>query len=309
MSCNEEKFTLGVRNIILGVDTKQKTCIKVKADVGGDKAGKAFVFHKPVTQEKHVVWLDNGSAVAPTIPNATLHPVVYVDNDSKNVLAGKIATVLDGLALVDSAVATGAEIEMIFADPGYAYECRDALDPAVKTGFKFYVSQFGRVQEDLGPTNGDVVFTSEEMTKEITAPQTGDFILGEIRRGSKIGVKFELKETAEAQIRRAINFYGSTFVTDDAASEVISGHGSSNLFKSTTDVATQLILRAPEYAEANDSSDDFTVLKARLKLGEVTFSSENELSLPVSAVGYLDKSKASMANLWSYGSADKIPSV
>lgn len=307
MSCLTNTYNLGVRAILLGADRAQKTCIFTKADVSSSLNSKYFVMHEPVTQLKHYFYFDvAGAGVDPLIPNATGHAVAIAANASKNAVATALAGVINPLTWAN-AVAMNNEVEVTFVTNGYAYESRDALAAAGKTKFDIKVAQFGSVEEDLGATNGDITFTVEEQVKEIKAPQTGDFVIGEIRRGASVTVAFELKDTAQGSIRRALNFYGSTIVTDDAASEVISGYGSDNLFKSTEDVAAKLVLRPIDKAEDADASEDFTLHKAKLKLGEITFSSENELVLPIEAVGYLDTTKSGFANLFSYGNGAALP--
>jgi hypothetical protein len=309
MSCQTQNFQLGVRNIIIGENRPQVFCIVTKKDVSGSLAGKYFVFHEPVTQAKHYVWLnvtgDPGS-VDPAIPNATAHQVTLAANDTAAAVATKIATVLAGLTFINSAVATGNHIEVKFQANGYAYEARDALIAAKKTGFQITVSKFGSVQADAGPTQGDITLSIEHKFTDITSPQTGDFILGQIRRGVTVSMSFELKSTAEAQIRDALNYYGGTYVTDDADSAVLSGYGSKNIFKSFDDVTVPVILREPALAAENDPSRDLTLVKAKVALGEITFSAESELVLPVEVTGYLDQSKFSGLNLLKFGDSTKL---
>lgn len=309
MACNTSTYNLGIRNILLGSDRPQKTCIYTKADVGGSLNDKYFVMHEPVTQAKHVFWFNvDAFGADPAIPNSTSHVIALSSGASKNTVASATNTVINGLAWANSTV-SGNEIEVEFVSDGYAYEARDALNSLVKTGFNIVVAQFGSVKFDAGATNGDITFTIEEQTKEIKSPQTGDFLLAEIRRGASVSVSFELKDTSQGSIRRALNFYGQTIVTDDAASEVITGYGSGNLFKSTDDVADQVVLRPTDKASDNDSSEDFTIHKSKLKLGELTMSAENELVLPIEVMGYLDTSKSGFANLFSYGNGSALPSV
>jgi hypothetical protein len=306
MACNTQQFTLGIRNVIIGETSKQLSCITAKADVSGSLGGKYFVVHEPVTQIKHVFWFSNGTASAPVVPGATIHAIVYTNNASAQTLAGLIATALNAESWVGTATASGTHVDFDMAVNGYAYAIRDALQAGKKCSFKFVVDKFGRVQADAGPTNGDITVTLEEQVSEVTSPQTGDFLLGEIRRGVRVSMAFELKDSSEEKIRDAINYYGNTYVADDSSEAVLSGFGASNLFKSTEDVATQVILRTPEAAENNDPSQDFTVHKAKLKLGELTLSGENEFVLPIEVVAYLDKTKFSGLNLFSYGDASKI---
>lgn len=309
MACNTSTYNLGIRNILLGSDRPQKTCILTKADVGGSLNNKYFVMHEPVSQNKHVFWYNVDSFGAdPAIPNSTSHVIALSSGASKNDVASATNAVINALSWVNSTV-MGNEIECVMVANGYAYEARDALNSLVRTGFNIVVSQFGSVQFDAGATNGDITFTIEEQTKEIKSPQTGDFLLAEIRRGASVSVSFELKDTSKESIRRALNFYGQTIVTDDAASEVITGYGSNNLFKSTDDVADQIVLRPTDKASDSDPSEDFTVHKSKLKLGELTMSAENELVLPIEVMGYLDTSKSGFANLFSYGDGSALPNA
>lgn len=310
MACNTSQYNLGIRNIILGKDRPQKTCIYTKADVSGSLNNKYFIMHEPITNDKHYFWFNVGSAgLDPMVPNALGHVVAIANNATKEVVASTLQTVFTTLLWVSASYAGGNEVECEMAVNGYAYEARDALASADKTGFNIIVSQFGSVQFDAGATNGDITFTVEEQTKEIKSPQTGDFLLAEIRRGASVSVSFELKDTSMASIRRALNFYGQTIVTDDLASEVITGYGSGNLFKSTDDVADQVILRPTDKANDSDASEDFTIHKAKLKLGELTMSAENELVLPIEVMGYLDTSKSGFANLFSYGVGSALPNA
>jgi len=307
MACNSSTYNLGIRNILLGSDRPQKTCIFTKADVSSSLQNKYFVMHEPVTQTKHYFWFNVATAgVDPAVQNATGHAIAIAANASKNAVATAVQGVIDALAWATATV-TDNEVEVMMVANGYAYEARDAIATLSKTAFNINVAQFGSVQFDAGATNGDITFTVEEQTKEIKSPQTGDFLLAEIRRGASIGASFELKDTSSDSIRRALNFYGQTIVTDDAASEVITGYGSNNLFKSTDDVADQVILRPTDKAADADSSEDFTIHKSKLKLGELTMSAENELVLPIEVMGYLDTSKSGFANLFSYGNGSALP--
>ncbi len=307
MGCNTSTYNLGIRNILLGKDRPQKTCILTKADVDSSLQNKFFVMHAPVTQAKHYFWFNVATlGVDPNVPNATGHEVAIAEDATKNQVATALSTIIDALADFESTVSEN-EVEVLMVDDGYAYEGRDALAAANKTGFNITVAQFGSVQFDAGATNGDIKFKVEEKTKEIKSPQTGDFLLAEIRRGAAVTASFELKDTSKDSIRRALNFYGQTVVTDDAASETITGYGSNNLFKSTDDVADQIILRPTDKAADADASEDFTIHKSKLKLGELTMSGENELVLPIDVMGYLDLSKSGFANLFSYGDGSALP--
>ena len=302
MACNVQTRNLGPRNILLGKDTYQTFCITAKADVASSLQNAFFVIHEPVTQTKHYFWFNVATlGTDPAVPNATGHAIAIAANATAIAVASAAAAVIDALTWV-SATATADHIDCAMTTTyGYAYECRDSTVDANKTEFTFVVTKFGSTQVDLGGTEGDVSMSLEEQNVEIKTPQTGNFILGEIRQGATLGVSFSLQDTSVAAIRRVMNFYGGTIVPDNGSGKVLSGYGNVNLFKSTDDVATQLILRPSALASIPDASEDFTLPKAKLKLGELTFSAENILVLPVDAVAYLDTTDNKYLNFFSYG--------
>ena len=306
MSCNTQTRNLGPRNILLGKDTYQAGCITTVADVASSLQNKYFVMHEPVTQVKHYFWFNVATlGVDPAVPNATGHAIAISSGATASAVASAAQAVIDALSWVGATVDSN-HITITYTTYGYAYEMRDAIATGDKTGFTFNTSKFGMTQVDLGGTEGDVVMTVEEQNVEVKSPQTGNFVTAEIRQGATLSVSFSLQDTSVASIRRAMNFYGSTVVPDNGSGAVLSGYGSGNLFKSTDDVATQLILRPSSLAGIPDKSQDFTMPKAKLKLGELTFSAENILVLPIEAVAYLDTSDNSFMNFFSYGDKSSL---
>lgn len=305
MACNVQTRNLGPRNILLGKDAPQEFCLTVKPDVSGSLENKFFVIHEPVTQAKHYFYYQVGGsgAVDPAVPNATGHMIDVATNATASAVATATQAVLDALTWLTATVPSGMpdHVDCVMVANGYAYECRDAIASGSKTAFTFTVIKFGSLQVDLGGTEGDVSFTVEEQNVEIKTPQTGNFVLGEIRQGATLSVSFSLQDTSVESIRRVMNFYGGTIVPDNGSGKTLSGYGSGNLFKSTDDIAQQLILRPSNLAGIPDASQDFTLPKAKLKLGELTFSAENILVLPVEAVAYLDTSDNGYLNFFSYG--------
>lgn len=301
MSCNTQTKNLGPRNILLGKATMQEGCITVKADVSASLQNKYFVLHEPVTQVKHYFWFNVATlGTDPAVPNATGHAIAIASGATAVQVATAVDGVINPLTWISSS-ASGAEVTYSYVAAGYAYEGRDSTDALSKTAFTFVTSKFGSTQIDLGGTEGDVVMTVEEQNLEIKTPQTGNFVTGEIRQGATLSLSFSLQDTSEASIRRAMNFYGSSIVPDNGSGKTLSGYGSSNLFKSTDDVATQCILRPSSLAGIPDASQDFTLPKCKVKLGALTFSAENILVLPLEVTAYLDTTDNSFLNFFSYG--------
>jgi hypothetical protein len=294
----------------LGKDTYQNFCISTKADVSGSLENKFFVIHEPLTQAKHYFYYQVGGsgAVDPAVPNATGHMIDVATNATASAVATATTAVLDALTWLGATVdpTKPDHIECIMTAYGAAYEARDAIAALAKTAFTFTMVKFGSTQIDLGGTEGDITFSVEEQNVEIKTPQTGNFVLGEIRQGATLSASFSLQDSSVASIRRVMNFYGSTIVPDNGSGQVISGYGSSNLFKSTEDIAQQLIFRPSNLAGIPDRSQDFTMPKAKLKLGELTFSGENIFVLPVEAMAYLDTTDNGYLNFFSYGDKSSL---
>lgn len=305
MACNTQRFKLDIRNILLGKQTKHETCITTKA--GTSLGGKFWVFHEPNTQAKRYVWYNTGTSVDPAVPGATGVEVDILVGDSAAQVATKTATALSALTgVVDSAVATGNEIKLVMAVAGPCFPSRDALATAAKTGFAIATRKQGWVQVDLGPTNGDITLTLEESLQDVTSPQTGDFLLAQIRRGFTGSAEFELKDVSAAQLQRLLLFSGEVFITDDADQKIIGGLGQSKLFTSKEDAATQLVFRPSNKVADADPSEDITMPFAVLSLGELVFSAENEAVYPVTATPYLKEGMDPKANFLIFGDAAKV---
>lgn len=302
MACNVSTRNLGPRNVLLGKNTLQTFCLTAKADVSSSLNNTYFVIHEAVTQTKHYFWFNVATTgVDPVVPNATAHPIPIAVGASASAVATAIASVVDPLTWV-SAVATADHVDFaMVAAMGYAFPIRDSTVTANKTLMTFVVVKYGSIQADLGGTEGDVKMKLTEKNVDVKAPQTGNFVTSQIRQGIEATVSFSLQDTSVASIRRVLNFYGSTLVPDNGSGKVLTGYGSDNLFKSTDDVTTQLILRPSTLAANSDGSEDLTFPKVKATLGELTFSADNLFILPVECTAYLDSSDNASLNFMSYG--------
>ena len=307
MSCSTQTYNLGPRTILLGKNTYQAGCITTKADVSQSLENKYFVMHEPVTQAKHYFYYQVGGSGAtdPAVPGATGHIIDVATNATATAVATATASVIDALSWV-AATSSGAHITITYTTYGYAYEMRDSTSALAKTSFTFNTTTFGQTQVDLGATEGDVSFSKEENLFDVTDSRFGDYIIDQLRRGVVITFGFSLKDSSVSMLRKMFNFYGSTLVPDVADATPITGFGTNNIFKSVTDVATQLILRPVDLATSTDASEDLTMPKAYLKLGELAFSSDNLLVLPVEATGLLDSSKNDFISYAGYGNYNQI---
>jgi hypothetical protein len=296
MSCEVSKFQLGIRDVWIGVNTKQKYCILCKADVAGSLNNKFIVGHL-TTGVKHVFWFDvDNTGTAPTgFPvSVVLHEVDIASNATAGAVATALQTAINAVSGFTATISPddGTHIEVELDAFGFAYGFRDAdpiARPTSQTGFTFVKVRQGWVPTNLGPTDGDITLSKTMETLDITSPQTGAYVLDQLRRGQTATASFGLKDTSKASLVRVLSFDGDAYVSDDTDAQVLITQGSNKLFTSSLDSATVLSFRDP----SGDESKDFHLMKAKLQLNELTFTAESELVLPVTATAYLDETAAS----------------
>lgn len=306
MSCSTQTYNLGPRTILLGKDTYQAGCITTKADVAASLQNKYIVLHEPVTQVKHYFWFNVATlGTDPAVPDATGHAVAISSGATASAVATALAAAIDALSWV-AATASINHISVTYTTYGYAYEMRDSTQSANKTTFTVQTGTFGMTQADLGATDGAVSFTKEETLFDVPDSRYGDFIVDQLRKGIKATFGFSLKDSSVSMIRKMLANYGSIIVPDVASATPIAGFGTNNIFKSIQDIANQLILRPVNLASNSDPSEDLTMPRAYLKLGELSFDSDNLLVLKVEATGLLDSSKNEFINYLGYGSYNQI---
>lgn len=311
MSCQVSQFKLGVRDVFFGTAKPQKNCILTKADVAGSLNNKFFVIHNnDQAKTKNVFWYNvNAAGTAPTgFPASTvLHEVELATNATAGAVATATRAVINALAWInaDISAADATHIETVHVTNGETFFARDAIRAGAETGFSFVNVQQGRVHRNLGVTNGDTTLSVELDELLITSPQTGAYPLSAIRRGMTATASFELKDTSQSSFLRVVDMDGSSYVTDDADARIIMGYGEKKLFTSSDDVADTLSFKDP----SGDANSDIHLVKAKLKLGELTFSAENEFVLPIEADGFLDQSLGKSANFLMIGDLSKIKTV
>jgi len=309
MGCTVTPYTLGVRNVLFGTAKPQKSCILTVADVAASLNDKYFIIHQAnVAKTKHYFWFNVAAGgTDPAVPNATGHEIAIASGATAGAVATAANSVINALAWVNSVISStdATHIEVTLVDNGETWWARDAWQTADQTGFSFVNVQKGRVQKDLGVTNGDTTLSVELDEITITGPQTGAYPLASIRRGQTASASFELKDTSQESTLRIVEMDGFALVTDDSDSKLIAGYGQRQLFTSSDDVADTLTFADPN----GDKTKDISLVKAKLNLGELTFSAESEFVLPVSAQCYLDQSLNKNFNFLYFGDLSKLKTV
>lgn len=305
MSCQQQTFT--IRNVAayFGSNKKQKFCITTKADVSSSLQNKFIVIHVPVTNAKHYFWFDVGGAgVDPAVPNATGHEVSISANATAAAVASALQAVINPLTWINATV-SGTNVACEMVDNGYAYAARDAIKTASKTGFKVEIAQYGRTQADLGPTE-EISVGLEESFIDVTTPQTGAYVLDQLRTGLSATFSFNLRDTSPARLQQALGFSGTIIVSDDADSKTIVGYGSGNLFTSGLDVADAFVLRPIKNVETAIPDEDLTFQKARIRVTEIPTNTGELSTIGVEVTAFLDQSKSGLGDFFAYGDASKF---
>lgn len=309
MGCQVTDYQIGVRDVYFGTNIYQQSCILTVADVSASLNNKYFIIHQAnAAKTKHVFWFNVASGgTAPTgLGTVTLHEIAIASGATAAAVATAANSVINALTWCNSVISSDdpTHIEVTMTEYGETWWARDTKNSGSKTGFTFVNVRMGRVQQNLGVTNGDTVLTKEIDQLIITGPQTGAYPLAAINRGMTGSATFELKTTSKEMFAKIIGMDGQCYTTDDADQKLICGYGSENLFKSSDVVVDVLSLKDPNGIVDND----IHLMKCKLTLGDLTFSGESELVLPVSAEGYLDTTLDSAANFIMKGDLAKLKS-
>lgn len=295
-----ENVKIRPMNVLIGDDISQVQKITCVADVEGSLAGKYFIFHEP-SGAGHYVWFDDGVADDPEPEGTwTAHPVVYVQEDSASVLAGKITAVLAALTTKFTAVAAGKVITLTCVAKGYAQPARDAVG-AGACSFGFKISTLGFLKTSAGNINGDIEVSGFSVTKaEIKTHATGATVQGEIVTGyNKPTIKMSFYDFAKENIKRALILAGGQTITPEGedAAELI-GYGPTNVGGQSPRVKLTL---HPCDLDDSDKSEDWTIWAGSFDLDSFKFSGENFSEIPVTVNIYPDTTKPKMLQFLAIG--------
>ena len=285
--------------VTFGEDVIQSELITCVADVSSSLNSQYFVFYA-VNGTRHYAWYDvAGGGTDPSLPGATGHSVAIAVNATAAQVASASQAILDVITGFDCSV-DGAVLNLIRTGPGYA---KPSHDGAADTGFTFEVVNYGDTAVDLGFCDGDIEIGHEENYVDLTSHQTGTQILGNISTGNTMTVTVNLKETAVNQLRKIMaTGEGDVIIpkgTGAGATEVL-GYGLSRQFRQNLARARKLVLH-PVVLPTSNKSRDLTIWKAFPKVGSLTFSGENILTIPVEFAVYPDFSKNPRVQMSAYG--------
>lgn len=288
MACETSNYRILPQAVYFGSNTYQENCITAVADVSGSLNNKYFVFYTPAGA-KHYCWFNVASGGSdPAIAGATAHAVAISTNATAAAVASALQAVMDVISGFDASV-SGETVDLTHTSYGYAYPAHDGYSGG-ETGFSFKLVTAGSIEEDLGATDGDISLSIEESMTDVTTHQAGTIPVDSIITGRTISVSLTLKEVTKAKIARIIQLSGGdTLLPNGASATALSGFGTGGLFRSVYVFANRLRLH-PVAKSAADKSEDIVLPKAKLKFGEMTFSGENILMLPVEIVAYPDSS-------------------
>lgn len=153
---------------------------------------------------------------------------------------------------------------------------------------------------DLGYLEGDVEIKISETTKDITAHQTGEQVLSNIRTAINVEVSLVLKETSPAQLKAALEHAGSTVTPDGVGATPLTGLGSAKLGTSTFANAKTLVLHEV-LSDVMDKSTDWNFWKAYPVLESIKFSGTETQNIPLTFKCYRDTTKPAGIDVCGFG--------
>lgn len=300
MACETSNYRILPQAVYFGSNTYQEQCVTCVADVAGSLGAKYFLLYAP-DGTKHAYWfdIDNGS-VAPTVAGATLHEVDISSGATASAVAAALEPVIEATTGFDSTV-SGETVDITCTSYGYAYPAHDGYSTN-GCGFSFKLVTAGSAEEDLGATDGDISLSIEESMTDVTTHQNGTIPVDSIITGRTISVSLTLKEVTKAKIARIIQLSGGdTLLPNGSSATALSGFGTGGLFRSVYVFANRLRLH-PVAKSSADKSEDIVMPKAKIKFGEMTFSGENILMLPLEIVAYPDAdAQFDVLDMMTYG--------
>ena len=152
---------------------------------------------------------------------------------------------------------------------------------------------------DLGGLDGDISFSFNVTTVEVTAHQHGTQVLDEIVTGKTVeSISMVLKETDAAKVEALIAATGGSF-TPASGTEVV-GLGTADNFKVLSSIAQKLVLH-PTRLEAADLSKDICFWKTVPIVKAFTFSPENVATLEIEFKVFPDFTKETAVNIFAIG--------
>lgn len=288
----------------IGSDAHQVQRVTCVADKAGDLEGKFFFFHEP-NGAGHVIWIDTGTTVAPTIGGSwTLHKLTIDEGDTGAAIATKMATLVTTLATKFTAVASSKYCDITCVAVGYASPCRAPIDPANDPGFAYSMLTLGFAKTDAGYLEGDIeVSGMKAKTKDITAHSAGETPLGEIITGyEKPVLKFAFKESDPGSLERALILGGGHTITPEGADATkLRGWGPTNMGGQNPRVQVTL---HPVALEAADKSEDVTFWLGSFSTDTLKWSGTDFTTIPVEVSIYPDYSKPKPLQYFAIGDVE-----
>ena len=152
---------------------------------------------------------------------------------------------------------------------------------------------------DLGGLEGDISFSVNVTTVEVTAHQHGTQVLDEIVTGKSIeAISMVLKETDATKVEALIAATGDSF-TPTSGTEVV-GLGTAENFKVLSSIAQKLVMH-PTRLDSSDKSKDICFWKTVPIVKAFTFSPENVATLEIEFKVFPDFTKEEAVNIFVIG--------
>jgi hypothetical protein len=149
---------------------------------------------------------------------------------------------------------------------------------------------------DVGFTEGDVSVKSDEAVVEIKAHQYSAQMLDEIRIGKSCEISMNLQEISTSQLTTLLNFAGQAYTPSGGTA--VSGYGTDDLRTSRAADGIEIVLKP---VGAANNLRNLTFFLAYPVVGEIKYSGEKPVSVPVTAKCYPKLTNNGKVQLWAFG--------
>jgi hypothetical protein len=270
-------------------------------DVAGSLNGYYFdlnAIKEDYVEQSFYVFLTNGTAVDPALPNKLKIEVTIADNDTAATIKGLVKAAIDSIAVgnpfitYDGDLLDTLEIENRFLGETTAEDFTNAPLFTYTLNSEGFGGELGAVA-----SGGSTLSTGQELV-DIQSDQTGAIVLNQIITGGSITLEIPLIEMNTANWERLV---GKVFgdIEDVNGSELV-GYGTSKLYTSSFDYAGQLVGH-PVRKPLTDRSEDIVFWKTAPVLNSLNYSGTDIQQADLSFTALRDTTKPETINQFARG--------
>ena len=275
----------------------QRHCrtITFSPDVSGDQNESAFelnLINENYEQVKYLVYLDNGSAVAPVPASGQiLVPVVYADDDSAATIAGLFNAAIAALPVRTLVEGGAIEVQNKFLGEISIESYASAGDIEMEIGALGFGGALGAIAQGGGTLN------TEPTVEDIFDDAKGVVPVDKIFTGNTISIDLNLNEMDAENWKKLI---GKGYGDIETSAVDVVGFGTSKVYRSSLDFAGMLVGH-PVRLPYSDRSSDACLWKTVPQMNSINYSGTEVQSGAFTFAGLEDINKPNTVSIFLYG--------